>query len=100
MSLLGFEDSQLLRPARTFELDRRRTCDNVSCFNIEIGNSKFGKCARCKRLAYCSKSCQKQDWKMHKSECRSAEVISSDERLKEENRDSDASEAGAAAAPK
>lgn len=31
----------------------------------------FGKysCSRCRRVDYCSKKCQKQDWKSHKKDC-------------------------------
>ena len=29
------------------------------------------KCARCKEVSYCSKACQKADWKVHKQYCKS-----------------------------
>jgi hypothetical protein len=32
------------------------------------------KCSACKQVSYCSKVHQKQDWKKHRSACRSFEV--------------------------
>lgn len=29
----------------------------------------FKKCSRCKEVFYCSKECQKCDWKTHKLQC-------------------------------
>ena len=29
------------------------------------------KCSRCKKATYCSKACQKSDWKRHKAHCKS-----------------------------
>jgi|688.fasta_scaffold40028_4 hypothetical protein len=47
-----------------------RVC--VNCKNIsETNNSKMFKCSGCKNnnISYCSKECQKQDWKNHKFIC-------------------------------
>ncbi|KAL1747689.1 hypothetical protein HDZ31DRAFT_31395 [Schizophyllum fasciatum] len=35
------------------------------------GNAKLLVCARCKRMKYCSKACQTEDWKTHKRLCAS-----------------------------
>jgi hypothetical protein len=41
------------------------------CLKCEVkeGTSPFKKCARCGIARYCSKECQKGDWKRHKKEC-------------------------------
>ena len=33
---------------------------------------KNRKCARCKKVVYCSAACQKSAWKTHKAECKPA----------------------------
>ena len=33
------------------------------------GTSNLKHCSRCKKIAYCSKECQKLDWKAHKRVC-------------------------------
>ena len=33
------------------------------------GNGKLFKCSRCRSVSYCNKTCQTEDWKMHKSIC-------------------------------
>lgn len=37
-----------------------------TCLKTE---TKLLSCSRCKRTSYCSKECQKQDWKEHKKDC-------------------------------
>jgi hypothetical protein len=50
--------------------DCRRICDHALCTNVESGEKKFPKCGACGMVAYCSKSCQKEHWKMHKGDCK------------------------------
>lgn len=54
----------LTRPASHADptLDRCTKCGRG-------GNPKLLVCSRCKRAGYCSKICQKQDWKLHKAVC-------------------------------
>lgn len=49
--------------------DQRRCCDRPECMAIESGNKKFGKCGKCRKVAYCSKECQSLHWAMHKKKC-------------------------------
>merc|ERR1740117_1535264 len=35
----------------------------------EANRKKFSKCSRCREVVYCSKECQKLDWKQHKGVC-------------------------------
>ena len=50
-------------------------CGNSKCHKIdceEYGlNVQLSACSRCKLIKYCSKECQTQDWKKHKSICNS-----------------------------
>jgi len=39
------------------------------CANCQEKLINLAKCTRCKFLHYCSKNCQKEDWKDHKLVC-------------------------------
>jgi hypothetical protein len=45
--------------------------------NAELSKEekKLKTCGKCKRVAYCSKECQKEDWKDHKKNCRPADAF-------------------------
>lgn len=44
-----------------------RMCGNMKC---KVVNEKMLKCGKCKLFYYCSKECQKMDWKeFHKDDC-------------------------------
>jgi len=42
----------------------------ANCLGIAADGSKLLRCAGCKRICYCSKYCQRLDWKSHKVLCR------------------------------
>jgi hypothetical protein len=45
-------------------------CSNPSCSKWETKAKEFKSCSGCKAVAYCSRDCQKKDWKaQHKSKC-------------------------------
>ena len=46
-----------------------------NCFICQKDNSKT--CSNCHNVSYCSKNCQKLDWKRHKTECRQNITIKS-----------------------
>lgn len=45
--------------------DKCRSCGKAKT----AAGGKLMQCARCKEVAYCSKECQKADWKKHRQEC-------------------------------
>ena len=49
-----------------------RTCNFCGKIGDEI--RVFPKCAKCKKVFYCQKSCQVSDWKIHKKQCVKASV--------------------------
>jgi hypothetical protein len=45
-------------------------CSNPSCEKWETEAKEFKSCSACKGVAYCSRDCQKKDWKaQHKAAC-------------------------------
>lgn len=42
---------------------------NINCANLGCSNIADKQCAKCKKVYYCSSSCQKANWKMHKLIC-------------------------------
>ena len=52
------------------EICLQRTCQNCgNKYEKKETECKFKKCANCKTAWYCSKKCQKADWKIHKKKC-------------------------------
>ena len=46
------------------------SCAKCNKFETELEKGqKMSKCSRCKEVYYCSKVCQKNDWKSHKKSC-------------------------------
>ena len=41
----------------------------VLCNTCHVSKPSMQRCARCNTIYYCSKECQRQDWKEHKQEC-------------------------------
>jgi hypothetical protein len=54
----------------------KKRCDNNSCKAIETDDGDFFKCCKsCRVTNYCSRSCQKEDWKIgHKLTCNSTKA--------------------------
>lgn len=44
-------------------------CLCAFCGKIETENLKLKRCSKCKSVNYCSKECQLNDWKNHKTDC-------------------------------
>jgi MYND finger len=73
-----FTPRQPARDKDEMQSDRRRICDAPGCNRVEGNYVKFGKCAHCKAVAYCSKECQVKDWKGgHKLVCSNKKCASS-----------------------
>ena len=56
---------------KTLDIQTRMKCNFLLCGNRETYVGEFSKCARCRIVRYCSRSCQKKHWKdIHKYECK------------------------------
>lgn len=54
------------------QTQHRKYVTNITtmlCFSCQVSTTAGLVCSKCKKSRYCSKSCQKKDWKIHKSEC-------------------------------
>ncbi len=45
------------------------TIDGLKCKGCKNGFENLKKCGRCMKPMYCSKECQRKDWKIHKNKC-------------------------------
>ncbi|TFK88755.1 hypothetical protein K466DRAFT_520249 [Polyporus arcularius HHB13444] len=50
--------------------DSLRRCHERQCGRAPEQDNPLQKCSGCSRACYCSKACQRKDWKSHKAECR------------------------------
>ncbi|KAJ7769805.1 hypothetical protein B0H16DRAFT_1516473 [Mycena metata] len=46
-----------------------RTCARPECAAQEAKATQFKRCSGCQKVKYCGVSCQKTDWKRHKTDC-------------------------------
>ncbi|KAJ7440844.1 hypothetical protein B0H11DRAFT_2292758 [Mycena galericulata] len=54
----------------------RKACDNMECGDIRK-KEDFKACGQCRRVYYCTRSCQKLDWQQgHRNECASMRAFS------------------------
>ena len=51
------------------QADRARMKLFHTCGFCKTGGREFKKCSVCKKVRYCSRECQKDDWKKHKPIC-------------------------------
>ena len=49
----------------------------LRCHNTGCTNAAPSKCAGCKSVRYCSKTCQRAHWPTHKVNCKKAEAMAS-----------------------
>jgi tetratricopeptide (TPR) repeat protein len=54
---------------------------NKRCPNCKRGAAVFQRCAACKCIEYCSKECQKQNWPVHKANCKVITPLFSDGKI-------------------
>ncbi|EGO04047.1 hypothetical protein SERLA73DRAFT_175780 [Serpula lacrymans var. lacrymans S7.3] len=66
----------LLEHKSTFKTDKRLTKQCKTC-QFHEPQVKLFVCSNCKYIWYCSKECQRADWKMHKTMCREMAEYSS-----------------------
>jgi hypothetical protein len=64
LTVLGLLSEAKARPSNIYG------CHYAVCAAHEAENGpKFSLCSRCMRVRYCSRECQKADWKAHKATC-------------------------------
>ncbi len=67
VGLTGEEREQVFMLYTASPLTR---CANPRCDELEVKVKVFAKCSRCKKVAYCSRGCQADHWKLsHKKRC-------------------------------
>jgi hypothetical protein len=65
-NLTGIEREKMINMYTASPLAR---CANPTCTEVEV-HVKFGKCTRCNSVAYCSRGCQKEHWRLsHRKNC-------------------------------
>ncbi|KAJ8075697.1 hypothetical protein PM082_021327 [Marasmius tenuissimus] len=76
----ALEDEALRRESVEWTTPAQIICGNENCTNTRIHDKfTFSRCSGCRHAVYCSKSCQKKDWKAsHKTLC---QTMQSDIRL-------------------
>ena len=52
------------------ELTHKKVSTCNTCRKEKTEHQKLQQCSRCKAVSYCSRACQKKDWKQHKTKCK------------------------------
>ena len=61
------------------------------CCQKDCHNDGDLRCSRCKKVNYCSKECQRSDWKQHKKQCKKPEKERSSSKNNDERNGKDPS---------
>jgi hypothetical protein len=66
-NLTGIEREKMIKMYAASTLAR---CANPTCKEVEVHVKRFDKCSRCNSVAYCSRRCQQEHWRLsHKKNC-------------------------------
>jgi len=68
------EYCRILKQHSDREVERKndlKRCSYPECTSVEISANEFDCCSGCRAVYYCSRSCQRKHWKLHKKVCRS-----------------------------
>eukprot|EP01083_Nonionella_stella_P045397 121972_1 len=67
-------DAEWVKAARERRADNKSTQGQTICTFLDCKSTKAQMfCGRCKSAFYCSRSCQKKDWRRHKPNCKKVE---------------------------
>jgi len=72
--MIGHQFPDPLPPTRQIEMMRSKVEMVVPCNNCMTRTARLT-CSMCWAVKYCSKECQKKDWKKHKSACREISIF-------------------------
>jgi len=65
----GLSATEVNLPMHDFTEQPLNVCFNLSCLAAESDSIKLKKCLRCNIAMYCSRNCQAEHWKIHRTAC-------------------------------
>ncbi len=61
---------EIMKGAKDCGFSRGEIDEKYCCSNCKRPKLDTKRCTGCKKVWYCSKECQKKDWKLHKNKCK------------------------------